>query len=42
MPYIDAAIVVFLIALSLSFLLRGAWKKNRLTQSRESSTRSTE
>jgi len=33
MPYLDAAIVVFLIALSLSFLLRGVWKKARTTKS---------
>ena len=29
MSHIEAAIVIFLIALSLSFLLRGAWKKAR-------------
>jgi|LauGreDrversion4_2_1035121.scaffolds.fasta_scaffold2345064_2 hypothetical protein len=29
MSLIEAAIVIFLIALSLSFLLRGAWKKAR-------------
>ncbi|MFM8365177.1 MAG: hypothetical protein ACKOAS_08505 [Verrucomicrobiota bacterium] len=38
MPYLDAAIVVFLIALSLSFLLRGAWKKAHTTKSHGCST----
>jgi hypothetical protein len=32
MPYIDLAIVAFLVALSLSFLLRGAWKKARASK----------
>ncbi len=29
MAYLDAALVVFLIALSVSFLMRGVWKKSR-------------
>ncbi len=29
MSLLEAAVVIFLIALSLSFLLRGAWKKAR-------------
>ncbi len=29
MSLLEAAVVIFLIAVSLSFLLRGAWKKAR-------------
>ena len=38
MSYFEAAAVIFLIVLSLSFLLRGAWKKARSTQSDGCST----
>jgi hypothetical protein len=40
MAYFEAAAVIFLIALSLSFLLRGAWKKARSIQSDGCSTNS--
>ena len=38
MSYLDAAIVAFLIALSLSFLLRRAWRKTRASKSADCST----